>query len=178
MIDETLTVPCEGIGVWEGARVIYAPARGYQGSLRRPGDVGIVVAAEQRDSAVWASVAFGADIEPHPLTCLRLDLTHRMTRLEAMARLGARVGTDVGEGVLWFRQFARWTWMVDGVAGASASWAPEEDGGASIVPALADLDPTDDTRLPDGARVVDVQALARVLRQVFTPPQPPPPQPR
>ena len=87
MIDETLTVPCEGIGVWEGARVVYAPARGYQGSLRRPGDVGIVVAAEQRDSAVWASVAFGADIEPHPLTCELVEA--KMTYVDSQGRTRA-----------------------------------------------------------------------------------------
>lgn len=34
-------------------------------------------------------------------------------------------------------------------------------------PALAGLDPTDDTRLPDGSRLVDALALAAVARHVL-----------
>lgn len=36
-----------------------------------------------------------------------------------------------------------------------------------IVPALADLDPTDDTRLPDGSRVVDALALKAVVEHLI-----------
>ena len=38
-----------------------------------------------------------------------------------------------------------------------------------VIPALADLDPTDDTRLPDddNVREVDVRALAIVCRHVW-----------
>ena len=152
------TVPAALVGVWEGARVL-TPLDG----------AGIVTDAAP--DATWGvTVAFGRG-ERRPLGYLardlHLDLTHRPTRLEVMARLGARAGADVGEGVLWFRMFARRTWMIDGVAGVSATWSCDDDGAASLLPALADLDPTDDTRLPDGARVVDVRALAIVCQHVF-----------
>ena len=38
---------------------------------------------------------------------------------------------------------------------------------ADAVPALADIDPHDDTRLPDGSRLVDALALAIVAREVL-----------
>lgn len=41
------------------------------------------------------------------------------------------------------------------------------DGWGCPVPALADLDPNDDTRLPDGSRLVDALALAAVARHVL-----------
>ena len=138
------TVPAALVGVWDGAVVWVDQATG--------GRIRVVVRAWER----WTD-----------LDRVHLDLTHRPTRLEVMARLGARAGADVGEGVLWFRMFARRTWMIDGVAGVSATWSCDDDGAASLLPALADLDPTDDTRLPDGARVVDVRALAIVCQHVF-----------
>jgi len=160
------TIPA-GIGVWEGARVVInAPGyldipTGTVGTVAHRGRMGgWEVATCPPD--VWSPRTYLTDVED-----LHLDLTHRPTRLEVMARLGARVGADVSEGVLWFRMFARRTWMLDGNGGQPGTWAPEEDGDASILPALADLDPTDDTRLPDGARVVDVRALAIVCQHVF-----------
>ena len=129
---------------------------------------GLVSGARQRvddSDSVWLC----GESDRRHVSDLRLDLTHRPTRLEVMARLGARVGADVRDGVLWFRLFARYTWVIDGAAGASASWSPDGDGDASPVPALADLDPTDDTCLSDGAKRFDVRALAIVLRQVFGP---------
>ena len=148
-----LMLPAAGIGVWPGAVVSEADG------LRFVCGTGAVHPDSVRDPT-------GAY---HPVERMHLDLTHRPTRLEVMARLGARVGADVSEGVLWFRMFARRTWMNDGNGGTPGTWAPEEDGDASILPALADLDPADDTRLPDGARRVDVQALAIVAAHVFGP---------
>lgn len=154
------TLPATGIGVWEGARVFV---------WGRPG---IVVGGVRDTAYVWlvpTTIQPAAMILP-AAAALTLDLTHRMTRLEVMARLGARVGADVSEGVLWFRMFARRTWMLDGNGGQPGTWSPTEDGDASILPALADLDPTDDTRTNDGALEVDIKALAIVAAQVFTPP--------
>lgn len=159
------TIPAALVGVWEGAQVVVRSAGHDQHQRLR----GVVVGPHWGEWGVW--LAREGDLPATMIAArqsgLLLDLTHRPTRLEVMARLGARVGADVSEGVLWFRMFARRTWMLDGNGGQPGTWAPEEDGDASIVLALADFDPTDDTRLPDGARVVDVQALAIVLRQVF-----------
>lgn len=44
------------------------------------------------------------------------------------------------------------------------AWAPKHEGN---VPELRDLDPTNDTRLPDGSRLVDAQALLVVARKVL-----------
>jgi len=159
------TLPAAGIGVWEGARV-------WMDGSDLDTDHGIVC-ERATDGRWWVTFprhrlsAAGPDHREIGLSRMALDLTHRPTRLEVMARLGARVGADVSEGVLWFRMFARRTWMVDGNGGTPGTWAPEEDGDASILPALADLNPADDTRLDDGARLVDVRALAIVAAHVF-----------
>ena len=159
------TIPAALVGVWDGARV-------WMDGSDLDTDHGIVC-ERATDGRWWVTFprhhlsAAGPDHREIGLSRMTLDLTHRMTRMEVVARLGARVGADVSEGVLWFRSFGRRVWNVDSVAGATGLWGSVEDGAASVLPTLADLDPTDDTRLPDGARVVDVRALAIVCQHVF-----------
>ena len=109
-----------------------------------------------------------------------LSLADAATRDRCLRWLAGRVELDVGCGAPSWA--AAWVpsppwkhrlpphrhWVLtmyargNGLAGPSLTFGP----GTTGVPALADLDPTDDTRLPDGSRLVDALALAAVLRQV------------
>jgi len=165
------TIPA-GIGVWEGARVVInAPGyldipTGTVGTVAHRGRMGgWEVATCPPD--VWSPRTYLTDVED-----LHLDLTHRPTRLEVIERW--RVVTPRTTGGIsgpWFSRMHRpnvqYLACGDLHAVARPVGRPSYLAYAVVVPALADLDPTDDTRLPDGARVVDVQALAIVLRQVF-----------
>lgn len=81
--------------------------------------------------------------------------------------VGAPDGDPSARAIFWR---ARETWNGDPVPTLYLStpeigrydilWTP------SRVPALADLDPTSDTRLADGSRLVDALALARVVAHV------------
>ena len=177
MVDEALTVPCEGIGVWEGARVVHAD-----------GHVGTVVATGELagQPGAWAAFGVGVNSVPEPgfhlARDLRLDLTHGPTRLWAQVKLLARAsGCTVANGPQW-RHVHNHTWGMDGTPHGDHDmfWSATAQGSPPrwlVCEALLPLDPADDTRLGD-VRRVDVEALAAVMRQVFTPPQPPPPQPR
>lgn len=100
---------------------------------------------------------------------LRLDLSRaecrdRVARVVAAGRWPMQVqstalrwGTRIPEERAW----------VLGGAWVYTSCVEEPD--EVLVTALADLDPTDDTRLSDGSRLVDALALAAVARQVLTP---------
>jgi len=162
----TLTVPCEGIGVWEGARV--------RAQTLRYGEVCCTVVRRTigMGAGWWDVVLDGLHIVSAHVGDMRLDLTHRPTRLEVIERW--RVVTPRTTGGIsgpWFSRMHRpnvqYLACGDLHAVARPVGRPSYLAYAVVVPALADLDPTDDTRLPDGARVVDVQALAIVLRQVF-----------
>lgn len=172
MIDETLTVPCEGIGVWEGARV--------RAQTLRYGEASCTVVRRTIGMAAgwWDVILDGLHVVSVHADDMRLDLTHQPTRLMVVARLAERVLTDGGRkeaahGVTWrgngYRQWLLQPWCCHGVVfGARMGWDDYGCSAHATVPALADIDPTDDTCLPDGARVVDVRALARVLRHVFS----------
>lgn len=140
-----LTLPAADVGAWEGARahVVSGPYRGGSGIVTRVCDACIWV----RLAALEVSCSVGQ---------LHLDLTHRPTRLEVMARAAARLHGSAPEGLgfqFWCSIDAR-EWRL---------------GWRSDAPAfhLPDLDPWDPSRLPDGARVVDVRALALVAGRVF-----------
>lgn len=168
MTDETMTVPCEGIGVWEGARV-----RMDDSTLDT--DHG-VVCHPATDGRWWVTFprhrlsAAGPDHREIGLSRMSLDLTHRPTRLEVTNRLAERL----------YPQDA--PIMSAAVMPGWAAWPDRLVYGISVVsllsgeawhslderaPALATLDPADDTRLPDGTRLVDVRALAIVAAHVF-----------
>jgi len=161
------TVPATLVGVWPGAQVIHTDGR-----------VGIVVATGELAGQPCAWAAFGAGInsvpEPacHSVQALALDLTHRMTRLEVIERW-RRVTPRTTGGISepWFgrmhRPNVRYLACGDLHAVAHPVGRPSYLTYAVVVPALANLDPTDDTLLPDGARLVDVQALALVVAHVF-----------
>lgn len=104
---------------------------------------------------------------------LYLDLSDAATRDRCLRWLAGRVGLEVGCGAPrwapWPDQMA--SWELD----STITWDPmapvegREGKAFRGCPALVDLDPTDDTRLPDGSRLVDALALAAVLRQGGTP---------
>jgi hypothetical protein len=157
-VDDPLTVPCEGIGVWLGACVVHADGR-----------VGVVVATGELAGQPGAWVAFGVGINSvpesgfHLAQVLALDLTHRMTRLEALTRLVERRTGLRCQGVSWRASNNQpYRWFI-------TSPAYREDFGGFLytsVPGLWGLE-DDGKQTIDGARWVDVKALALVLRHVF-----------
>ena len=159
MTPADLTVPCTTMEPWAGAQVV-----------TRSGEQGVAVdVTPDREHGISVAHPRGCrSTDVAPLVYLRrdlsLDLTHRPTRLEALVQLAARAGlgrAGGGGGPRWIR--APWVsetcWAVD--AGTAGGWDVRD------IPALGGLDLTDDTRLPGGAMVVDVRALAIVLRHVF-----------
>lgn len=154
-----LTVPCTVMEPWLGAQVV-----------TRSGEQGVAVdVTPDREHGISVAHPRGCrSTDVAPLVYLRrdlsLDLTHRPTRLEALVRLAERSGlrrSGGGGGPRWLR--ADWVsdtcWAVD--AGTSGGWDARD------IPALAGIDANDSTAGPGGARVVDVRALAIVLRHVF-----------
>lgn len=73
------------------------------------------------------------------------------------AHHGARFRPGVTRGI----------WVLHGDQSESETFAASGLGSWTGVPALADLDPTDDTRLPDGSRLVDALALAAITRELM-----------
>jgi len=155
------TVPATLVGVWPGAQVIHTDGR-----------VGIVVATGELAGQPCAWAAFGAGINsvPEPEGCLAhalaLDLAHRMTRLEALARLVERRSGTRYEGASWRASAGQpYRWFIT---------APEyrEDFGGFLftcAPGLWGLE-DDGQRTIEGDRLVDVQALALVVRYAFAGP--------
>ena len=159
------TIPAALVGVWDGARGFW---RGRPVEIWEPVDGG--------KWATFHGAPDGGEQVPwfryEPIADIALDLTHRPTRLEVIERW--RVVTPRTTGGIsgpWFSRMHRpnvqYLACGDLHAVARPVGRPSYLAYAVVVPALADLDPTDDTRLPDGARVVDVRALAIVCQHVF-----------
>lgn len=121
------------------------------------------------DRATVAS-ADRALVGSRALMDLSLDLSDATGRAHAAWWLsrgcweGAPDGDPSARTIYWR---ARETWSGDPVPTLFLS-TPEFGRGdilwtLSRVPTLADLDPTSDERLPDGSRLVDALALARVV---------------
>lgn len=97
------------------------------------------------------------------LAHVRLDLSRAEVR-DRVARViirqsGPRLASQGGSNVLFCPN------RPSSVRGFTS--VPHPDGsGPGVIPALAALDPHDDTRLPDGSRRVDALALAAVWRAV------------
>ncbi len=117
---------------------------------------------------VWA----GGSVEGYRALDLLLNLSRAEVR-DRVARVVAgwrwRVDLD-GGSVSWGHQpveHERHRWTLEsnrGVMEFRPSWARKHEGN---IPALADLDPSSDTRLPDGSRLVDALALGAVVRVVL-----------
>lgn len=116
-------------------------------------------------NAAYLPVVFDEDMRPMgelTLDLSRAECRDRVARVVAAGRWPMQVqstalrwGTRIPEERAW----------VLGGAWVYTSCVEEPD--EVLVPALADLDPTDDTRLPDGSRLVDALALAAVARHVL-----------
>jgi len=103
---------------------------------------------------------------------ISLDLTDATGRTHAAWWLA---GTFAGEmkrqstlSVWRHREAACRAWRLEGYGGSERTFRDRYTGCAFdvVVPSLAYLDPNDDTRLPDGSRWVDAEALRRVVLHV------------
>ena len=133
------------------------------------------------------TVTIGGRVPDHPDNCestpwfpkgLHLDLSRPECR-DHVKRLVARRRWyhDLDESTLvWFcnpvpdtapgdDRHHRWGMQSNrGTMAYQPAWARKHEGN---VPALRELDPYDDTRLPDGSRLVDARALLVVARGVL-----------
>lgn len=183
------TVPAALVGVWEGARVHLlregAPPRRGVVAARHSRDGYWLVHAEPAERGESSADGFahawiaprserGIDVIVVDAERMLLDLRDRPTRLEVIERW--RVVTPRTTGGIsgpWFSRMHRpnvqYLACGDLHAVARPVGRPSYLAYAVVVPALADLDPTDDTRLSeaDPVRVVDVRALAIVCQHVF-----------
>lgn len=101
-----------------------------------------------------------------PARCLRLDLWDDVSRLRVLQWLVDRDGFRRERGVrfrLW--RGSRGTVLKiesDDCASLFTNWP---DAMSWLVVGLGEIDPNDNTRLPDGSRRADAMALAAVVRQ-------------
>lgn len=147
---------------------------------------GFAVSQHDADGVHTVHVPAGPTMKPvvrEPLTDIQLALAHATSRLHALQWAATKLGMEqavVGAGALWLScttgvrgaslGWGRWTLHAERSWGASAGFvtfcAPGTNAGSRdprpVVPALADLDPTDDRRLPDGSRWVDAMALMHI----------------
>ena len=141
------------------------------------------------DGELYDSSGWCEDSEQY-IPMLRLDLARAECRDRVARVAGVALGIHTTGGAKWVhRGGCEWALRGDPWRGMSTGSPPLDyserrlcpyltDGirrlgdrrgmGSlwSCVPALADLDPTDDTRLPDGSRRVDAQALGLVWEAV------------
>ena len=139
---------CPGIlDGWCGPVVVETQGTGW----REAAVVGDYIVLFSGRGQAYVEVA-GAAADPH----ICLDLS----RAECRDRVARWLAPDAGAPPGWT--------LYNGVGGTwFGGWASPADAGAwakrvPIVPALARLDPNDDTRLPDGSRRVDALALRAV----------------
>lgn len=102
---------------------------------------------------------------------IRLDLSRAECR-DRVVRVLAWECRYVPEGAWWWN-IGDGRWSLRAPLGGGKGYvtfrspgSPEPSEARPEVSALADLDPTDNTRLPDGSRLVDALALAAVWREV------------
>lgn len=97
------------------------------------------------------------------------EVTLDLARDEAADRCARVVAERVGipSTPTWFWHSAMGGWLLGtGRPPTCRLFGGKGSGYDHIVPALAALNPNDDTRLPSGARLVDRLALAAVVREV------------
>ena len=140
-----------------------------------------VVVDKPGDKVDWFRVLCdGCEDEPdaESRSCVHLDLTDATGRTHAAWWLAGQPGAS---WTLSSDGYRRWeihggerpresvsrAWEGIGAAmRAMRGPAPAYGWDAEDVPTLDDLDPDDDRRLPDGSRVVDAEALRRVVLHV------------
>lgn len=134
-----------------------------------------VVVDQPSDRVTWVRVLRDHDDEgpsPWDRDCVALDLTDATGRAHAAWWLA---GTFAGEmerqsalSVWRHREGAGRAWRLEGAAGSERRFLARYTGCSFdvVVLTLSDLDPNDDTRLPDGSRRVDAEALRRVVLHV------------
>lgn len=153
MRPDGLTLSTAGIGVWEGA-MVFADADWPQHERR-----GLVTGSRQvagGEERWWLC----DESRGRPVTSMRLDLTHRPTRLEVMARLAERLGGTAVHGARWvpcvlvLQNGPSWSLFADNNFHHTFGRGRWHDTGE----ALAMLDP-----------FASVEALAIVAAQVFKP---------
>lgn len=104
-----------------------------------------------------------------PVSGVALDLTDDTARFHVVRWLDAacdRAGTWSPPGRLVQDTEGRPCFLL---RGQWTGWVPRRlpiESAAYVCPSLADLDPNDDRRLPDGSRWVDAEALRRVVLNV------------
>lgn len=141
---------------------------------------GPVIVSQNTDDA-WLSygevdqdgdvLVAGSHITWYNLDKIRFDLSRaecrdRVARVVAGLALAPRAGlvdSCTAHTWEWAPAMDQRRWTLSG-NGGGRGW---EHFGLKSVPALAALDPNDDTRLPDGSRLVDALALALVARHVL-----------
>lgn len=97
------------------------------------------------------------------------DLSDRSTRNRVAEWLAGRVGLEVGSTApVWVGYIDGWRLLGTEHTQGNLRLFTWDTGGTrtATVPALADLHPVDDRRLPDGSRFVDAWALALVAVHV------------
>lgn len=147
--DPSLTIPATWLGVWEGAAVIHGvPGLDYYADRR-----GVVTQRHHAEWAVWLTP--DGDWPQTVITAnergMRLDLTHRQTRLEVMVRLAEYHGGKAVQGVRWERSESH-AWVL-----RCNDWRMEWS--TWNVPSLALLDLESQT--------VDIDALVAVCQHVW-----------
>ena len=103
---------------------------------------------------------------------LEMDLADATGRAHVAWWLGAQFGLSLPPLAWWWSApRAGGLFVVGDTNEGRAEFGPPSDSPLSpgwwvLVPALAHLDPTDDTRLPDGSRLVDALALKAVVEHL------------
>jgi hypothetical protein len=101
---------------------------------------------------------------------MSVSLADAVTRDRCLRWLAEREGLVVGCGAPMWESHVDHGWGVKSTDGWHLSTSLWDDGAGYDAPAwlasALQVDPRDDTRLPDGSRLVDALALAAVLRQV------------
>lgn len=138
--------------------------------VRVGGRGGGVVVDKPGDKVGWFRVLCdGCEDEPdaESRSCVHLDLTDATGRAHAAWWLAG--GTDVYWMFCGLSHPAdkSFGWQICGTGGHRALYAAVDlPWQGAYVPSLADLDPNNDRRLPDGSRWVDAEALRRVVLHV------------
>ena len=131
--------------------------------------VGVVLYVEP--SAEWGHVAMVAWLNGGrvkvPVRLLYLDLTLKQCRDCVDGVVGEKLAGSRGVGVLFYSPGTGGWSMAFSAGHLGVHFSPDGPHDGIHVPALADLDPHDDTRLPDGSSRVDALALLAVAREVL-----------
>lgn len=128
-----------------------------------------------RDSGECGIVECADDgVGVFPLADVRLDLSDATTRDRCLRWLAGRVGLEVAGRCPWW--FALQPVTSSSSRALHHGWGLAYSAGSQYwsfgvgriteCPALSSLDSRDDTRLPDGSRLVDALALAVVVHHV------------